>query len=246
MKTLQQLGTDLGALVEQKNAAYGDSFRVAGEALRLLYPDGIPPAQLDDALLLARIWDKMKRIATDKDAFGETPYQDIAGYGLLGVDLHQHKKETSPTWPGSASDQAARNSSKAPSAASAEPSTNERTTTSASGKIDKGLSRLHAHYYERNWVAPAPIATEAVKKREADRAAKRNELLHTYEHWVARSDVDHCVACDQRQTPHLMLGSFKAITNDGIKRFFTCSESCWKFCRRQLNLNKVIGAMPGI
>ena len=38
-----------------------------------------------DVLTIARIWDKIKRIATDKDAFGESPYKDIAGYAILGV-----------------------------------------------------------------------------------------------------------------------------------------------------------------
>lgn len=36
-------------------------------------------------LCLVRILDKMFRIATDKDALGESPYRDIAGYGILGA-----------------------------------------------------------------------------------------------------------------------------------------------------------------
>jgi hypothetical protein len=28
---------------------------------------------------------KLFRIATKKDAFGESPFKDIAGYGILGV-----------------------------------------------------------------------------------------------------------------------------------------------------------------
>lgn len=79
------LGEQVGALVDVKNAAYGDSFACCGEFLRLLYPDGIRPEQYTDALCLVRIFDKMKRIATRKDAFGESPYRDIAGYGLLGA-----------------------------------------------------------------------------------------------------------------------------------------------------------------
>lgn len=79
------LGQRVGALVDVKNAAYGSSFDDAGEFLRLLYPNGIQPSQYGDALALVRIFDKMKRIATDRDALGESPYQDIAGYGLLGL-----------------------------------------------------------------------------------------------------------------------------------------------------------------
>jgi hypothetical protein len=80
-----ELGMALGQLVERKNRAYGDSFSKSGAFLRLLYPNGIQPEQYDDALLLARIFDKQMRVATAKDAFDESPYEDIAGYGLLGL-----------------------------------------------------------------------------------------------------------------------------------------------------------------
>lgn len=73
-------------LVTKKQQAYGNSFGTAGAAMRLLYPNGISPEQLDDALTLVRIWDKMMRIATAKDAFGENPYADIMGYALLAVE----------------------------------------------------------------------------------------------------------------------------------------------------------------
>jgi len=79
----------VGQLVEQKNAAYGSSFAKAGAFLRLLYPDGLAPVQYDDALLLVRIFDKQMRIATNRDALGESPYRDIAGYGILGASLHE-------------------------------------------------------------------------------------------------------------------------------------------------------------
>lgn len=79
------MGAAIGALVTEKNAAYGDSFAKCGEFLRLLFPNGIQPEQYDDALALVRIFDKQMRIATRKDAFGESPYKDIAGYGLLGA-----------------------------------------------------------------------------------------------------------------------------------------------------------------
>ena len=84
-KNYEELGRRVGALVDVKNAAYGSSFDDAGDFLRLLYPNGIQPSQYGDALALVRIFDKMKRIATDRDALGESPYQDIAGYGLLGL-----------------------------------------------------------------------------------------------------------------------------------------------------------------
>lgn len=80
-----QLGLDVGLLVDKKQAAYGDSFGRSGEVLRQLYPEGIRPEQYDDLLAVARVLDKLFRIATDRDALGESPWRDIAGYGLLGV-----------------------------------------------------------------------------------------------------------------------------------------------------------------
>lgn len=84
-KNFNAIAAEIGALVTEKNAAYGDSFAKCGEFLRLLYPTGIAPGEYDDALALVRIFDKQMRIATRKDAFGESPYRDIAGYGLLGA-----------------------------------------------------------------------------------------------------------------------------------------------------------------
>lgn len=80
-----ELGRKIGALVEEKQAAYGDSFGKSGEVMRILYPDGIGVDQYDDALTVVRILDKLFRIATDRDAMGESPYRDIAGYGMLGA-----------------------------------------------------------------------------------------------------------------------------------------------------------------
>ena len=76
-------GTSIGELVDQKNATYGDSFKKSGDILRILYPHGIEPSQYNDMLAIVRIIDKMFRISTDKDAFGESPWTDIAGYGIL-------------------------------------------------------------------------------------------------------------------------------------------------------------------
>jgi len=81
----EKLGAQIGRLTDEKNAAYGSSVDTSVEAMKLLYPDGIKPEQYADVLLQARIWDKQMRIANRKDAFGENPYNDIAGYGLLGA-----------------------------------------------------------------------------------------------------------------------------------------------------------------
>ena len=79
----ERRAADLGALVDKKNLSYGDSFRKSGDIFRILYPQGIKPKQLDDALVMVRVVDKLSRIANKKNAFGEDPWQDIAGYALL-------------------------------------------------------------------------------------------------------------------------------------------------------------------
>lgn len=78
--TYEEIGRVIGALVDEKNKQYGSSFQHAGEILKVLYPEGIGFDQYQDVLYIARVIDKLFRIATSKDAFGEDPAQDIAGY----------------------------------------------------------------------------------------------------------------------------------------------------------------------
>jgi hypothetical protein len=84
MRPFDDLARELGELVEAKNKAYGNSFHYTSSILSVLYPAGVSPSQYSDMLLLVRIIDKIFRVAAKKDAFGESPYQDIAGYALLG------------------------------------------------------------------------------------------------------------------------------------------------------------------
>jgi hypothetical protein len=79
----QEIGTEIGKLVDEKNKAYGDSFSKSGEILKILYPNGIAIDQYQDMLYIVRVIDKLFRIATNKDAFGENPAKDIAGYSIL-------------------------------------------------------------------------------------------------------------------------------------------------------------------
>lgn len=81
----EAIAGEIGRLVAKKNEAYGDAFVRSGQVLALLYPDGVLPAQYGDMLAVVRIVDKLFRIANDAGAFGESPYADIAGYGVLGV-----------------------------------------------------------------------------------------------------------------------------------------------------------------
>lgn len=79
----------IGELVESKQAQYGNSAGRAGDILRVLYPEGIPTHAYRDALLVVRVLDKLSRIAQrgadGRDKGGESPWQDVAGYGLLGT-----------------------------------------------------------------------------------------------------------------------------------------------------------------
>lgn len=81
----EEIGREIGKLVKEKQKAYGNSFGNSGKILKVLYPKGIPVEKYDDALTIIRVVDKLFRIAMEKDAFGESPWKDIAGYGILGV-----------------------------------------------------------------------------------------------------------------------------------------------------------------
>lgn len=81
--TYETIGREIGKLTDEKNAAYGDSAAKGSTFIKLLYPDGIKPEQYGDVLFLIRDFDKSMRIATRKDAFGENPWKDKAGYAIL-------------------------------------------------------------------------------------------------------------------------------------------------------------------
>jgi len=87
----EMIGKSIGALVDEKNLAYGDSFNQAEKILSVLYPDGVQQNQYTDLLTVVRVIDKLFRIATDKDAFGESPWRDISGYSILAVERAERK-----------------------------------------------------------------------------------------------------------------------------------------------------------
>lgn len=89
---LVETAEKIGKLSEAKNRAYGCSFGKIPKILEVLYPNGIPVEHYKNMLYIARVLDKIFRIANDKDAFGEDPFQDIAGYSILGVVLNKEKK----------------------------------------------------------------------------------------------------------------------------------------------------------
>ena len=92
-KKYQEIGEDIGKLVQEKNEAYGDSFGQACRILEVLYPNGIQPNQSRDALAITRVIDKLFRLSNKKDAFGESPWRDICGYSILGVANDESDKK---------------------------------------------------------------------------------------------------------------------------------------------------------
>ena len=80
----ESLGKAIGALVDEKNLQYGEAFNRGGCILEILYPDGVRPDQYRDMLGVIRVIDKLFRVANGKQG-REDPWQDIAGYGLLGT-----------------------------------------------------------------------------------------------------------------------------------------------------------------
>lgn len=82
---ITRIANEVATLVNRKQIAYGDSFGQAGDVLRILYPDGIPPEKYADLLAVVRVLDKLFRIATCKNALDESPWRDICGYSLLAL-----------------------------------------------------------------------------------------------------------------------------------------------------------------
>jgi hypothetical protein len=76
---LKKLGEEVGAFVEEKNKNYGHSFKQANDFIKFLYPNGIKPEQYVDFIASIRIFDKLKRIATNENAYGEEPKMDLLG-----------------------------------------------------------------------------------------------------------------------------------------------------------------------
>ncbi len=85
----ESIGQQLGALVDRKNKAYGDSFHQAGKCLEAMYPDGVPVEKYTDMLGVIRVLDKLFRIAKDENEEGESPWNDIGGYSILKAKLEE-------------------------------------------------------------------------------------------------------------------------------------------------------------
>jgi hypothetical protein len=92
---------ELGAMVDEKQQAYGNATEQTFKAMKVFLEPyrvnggyKISEDLLAHILLQVRIMDKQSRIFSNPtaDLMGESPYSDIAGYGLLGSDLQEKNK----------------------------------------------------------------------------------------------------------------------------------------------------------
>lgn len=90
-------GKKIGNLVDKKQRAYGDSITKTNELLRVFLSDykntdgtyTIPESLINHIGLMVRMMDKQNRIFNnpDGDLMDEKPYNDLAGYSLLGNEM---------------------------------------------------------------------------------------------------------------------------------------------------------------
>lgn len=80
-----EFAEQLGLKTARKNNAYGDAFQKVSKIMMILYPDGIPIHQYENATLLVRMMDKVCRITNGNQyAFDEDAFDDLCGYALVG------------------------------------------------------------------------------------------------------------------------------------------------------------------
>lgn len=89
--SVKQLAQEIAETVDKKGAAYGNAIDFVEKTLKELYPNGIPVTAYSHALLMVRVLDKLKRLSTDPNAFGESPWEDIVGYALRGSEKSRNK-----------------------------------------------------------------------------------------------------------------------------------------------------------
>jgi len=79
----EQLGAEVGRLVDHNQRRYGDSMGKAPRLLEIWWPTGVPVKDYRKLLGITRIVDKLNRIVADKEDDNEDAAKDLAGYGLL-------------------------------------------------------------------------------------------------------------------------------------------------------------------
>lgn len=210
MKTYKQIASELGELVEQKAVAYGDSMDAVEKMMAVLYPDGISPAQMPRALVLVRKLDKLKRYATDNDADGENPLIDDAGYSIRAIHRElQQKESTEPC--ASASDQAASEPRPEP-AASADPNTSGKTTTSASARSATDSTSSSSERSSADSAGAATCSSPANTARNPSPSSAEVDL------WRRRNLFQCCAVCGKHfsTTDALIVSDFVGVNRPGL------------------------------
>ncbi|MGG0754959.1 hypothetical protein [Brevibacillus laterosporus] len=100
-KKIEGIGQVIGKFTDEKQEAYGNSVEKSFELMKIFLKEyksdddtyTIPEVLLKHLLLQVRMIDKQNRIFSNPkgDKMGESPYQDLVGYSLLGTDM-THKK----------------------------------------------------------------------------------------------------------------------------------------------------------
>ena len=96
-----KLGLEIGSFTDDKNKQYGSSVDATYEMMKVLmdryaYDEDnylIPKDLVRHMLLQVRIMDKQNRIFNNPSGKNEkeSPYKDITGYGLIGVNMVESK-----------------------------------------------------------------------------------------------------------------------------------------------------------
>ena len=178
MRRATEIAADVAAIVKEKRLAYGDSIGTSAAALTLLFPAGIPLDRYDEVLLIVRCWDKLQRIATGAAGQAESPWLDIAGYGICGVAQAEQAEEMKARWQDSVSGPDAQSPSRA-TPASVEPSTRTPTTPSANEPAVPQPSRPLESLSPQPMDAPAATAQEDVYASVGGRGRKVLEILRS-------------------------------------------------------------------
>jgi hypothetical protein len=105
-----KIAQDVAVMLVDKNESYGNSYAKVGELMKILFPNGVPIDRMQEALVITRVLDKLGRLANSPEAFGESPWRDIAGYAILQLALWEGTIEPNfriivPTCPGIEIDQ---------------------------------------------------------------------------------------------------------------------------------------------
>jgi len=90
VQVCNEVGTEVTRLIMKKRERYGRNLRLTSQFLEILFPEGIPVTAYRYMGVVVRILDKLVRWANNmrSEAAGhtvmddESPFADIAGYGL--------------------------------------------------------------------------------------------------------------------------------------------------------------------